>query len=247
MNEIPEENVIFGRHPVKEALKAGKPIDKVMVKKGIQWEVSDSFKKLAAQQKIPFGLVDGAALDRVCGTKNHQGVAARLSLRKYDDLEDILALARERQEDPLILVLNHVQDPRNLGSLIRSALGAGVHGVIIPRHRAARLTATVSKASAGADFHMKVAQVTNIADALLDLQNRGFRVAGADHEGTQSMLGFDFSGPLALVVGGEDCGLGSRVKNICDVILKIPMKGEVFSLNAGVAGAILMFKAMESR
>lgn len=247
MKENFEENLIFGRHPVKEALKAGRPLDKIIIKKGVQPEFYREIKKAAALAGVPFTEADGSALDRLSGGVNHQGVVARASYRNYDSLEDIFKAAEESGRAPFILVLNLVQDPHNLGSLIRSALGAGVHGVVISRHRAARLSPAVSKVSAGADAHMKVALVTNIGDTILALKEKGLKIVGAESDGETSAFDFDYSGPLALVLGGEDSGLGTRVKSCCDFLIKIPLTGPVSSLNVGVAGAILMFKAAENR
>jgi 23S rRNA (guanosine2251-2'-O)-methyltransferase len=242
-----EENIIYGRHPVLEALKADVPIDKIIIKKGIQQDFLRKIKKEAAQAKIPFSSADDVALDRISGGKNHQGIIAWLSARRYDTIEDILKIAKEKGEDPFILVLFEVQDHQNLGSLIRTADGAGVHGVVISRHRSARLSPVVSKVSAGADSYIKIASVTNIADTLDQLKNHGLFIVGADSDAEKSLFNFDFKGPLALVMGGEDRGLGQRVKNTCDDIVKIPLKGQVTSLNVGVAGGILMYKILEKR
>ena len=243
----PAENLIFGRHPVLEALASGRPLDKIILRKGSSREFAQKIKKSAAQAKVPFTMADGATLDRICGGQNHQGVIARVSHRAYDTVEDILERARQRGEEPFILVLNQVQDPHNLGSLIRTALGAGIHGIVISRHRSVRLSSTVSKTSAGADSYMLVAMVTNIADTVNGLKEKGILTIGADSNAKNSIFKYDFSGPLALVLGGEDRGLGHRVRNACDDLVKIPIKGEVTSLNVGVAGAILMYKAIEYR
>lgn len=241
MKNESDENLIYGRHPVLEALNAGKPIDRIFIKKGVQEGFFDKVRKMAAKEGILFTPVDEAALDRVCDGKRHQGIAARLSLREYDTIDDIFQVARNLGEDPFILVLNEVQDPQNLGSLIRSAAGAGVHGVIISKHRSARLSPAVSKAAAGADAYVKVALVTNISDTLEALKERGLFVLGADSTGEKTCFEMKVSGPLALVLGGEDKGLGQRVRTSCDELVKIPLKNQIFSLNVGVAGAILMF------
>ncbi len=242
-----EENIIYGRHPVQEALNSGRPLDKVILRKGIAVDFQKKIKKATARCGVPFTLADNSTLDRICGGANHQGIVARLSHRKYDTLEDIFVQAEKKGEDPFILILNQVQDPHNLGSLIRTALGAGVHGVVIPRHRSARLSPTVSKTSAGADSYMPVAMVTNIADTIEKLKDKGISTIGACSEAKNSIFKYDFSGPVALILGGEDSGLGSRVKKMCDDLVKIPLSGEISSLNVSVAGAILLFKIREHR
>jgi len=239
--------IIYGRHPIMEALKAEIPLDKIYMKKGIQRGFLQKVKKIAARRKIPFVSVDEAALKRMCGNVNHQGIAAIPAFREYDSLDDVIELARIRGEDPFLLVLNEVQDTHNLGSLIRTAMGAGVHGAIIGRHRCAQLSPVVSKVAAGADSRLKVARVTNIADTLNELKEMGLFIIGTDSDGQNPYYEGDFSGPLALVMGGEEKGLGVRVRKACDVIVRIPLSGEISSLNVGVAGGIILFFLRECR
>lgn len=241
MNED-TSNMIYGRHPVMEALKSEIPIDRVYLCDNVQKGLYHKVKKMTARKKIPLVTINKRALDRLCGEVNHQGISAILSHREYNIIEDIFISARQKNEPPFILVLNEIQDPQNLGSLLRSADGAGVHGVIIGRHRSARLSPAVSKVSAGADSRLNVARVTNIADTLDDLKDRGLRIIGAESDGEVSYFECDYSGPIALVMGGEEKGLGKRVKKSCDIRVKIPLKGEISSLNVGVAGGIIMFE-----
>lgn len=236
-----KENIIYGRHPVMEAIESDKPLDKIYIKKGVQKAFFDKVKKEAAKNKIPFTAVDEATMKRICGPVNHQGILAFLSLRVYDEPKDIFQVAKDRGEDPFILVLNEVQDHQNLGSLLRSAEGAGVHGVIIGKHRSAQLSSVVSKVSAGADSRLKIARVTNIADTITMLKERGLFVVGTDSDGETRYYDYKTGGATAVVLGGEEKGLGSRVKQSCDLILQIPLSGKISSLNVGVAGGILMF------
>lgn len=247
MKQNDDEKIVFGRHPVIDALDSDAAVDKILVKKELPAGLFRKLKKAAAVKKIPFTTVDEKTLNRICSGGNHQGVAAKMAFREYDTPDDVFDAAYAKKEDPFILVLNEVQDPHNLGSLIRTAAGLGVHGVIIPRHRSAKLSSTVSKVAAGADFYIRIAQVTNIADTLEELKERGLTVIGAEAEAEKGVGEVDFSGPVALVMGGEDKGLGSRVKSICDFLVKISLKNAISSLNVGVAGGILMFKAQERR
>ncbi|MFP4497744.1 MAG: 23S rRNA (guanosine(2251)-2'-O)-methyltransferase RlmB [Vulcanimicrobiota bacterium] len=243
-----EEQInIYGRHPVLEALKQGVPLDKLYLKKGSNPKFVSQVKRLAGKQSTPISYVDEASLDRRTKNANHQGVLARKAKRRYESLDEILEYAEKSNQPVFLLVLNEVQDPQNLGSLIRTAVCAGVHGIVIPKRRAARVTSTVSKVSAGAESHMKISIVTNISDTLEELKQKGILVAGAEADGDISASEFNYNGPVALVLGGEDKGLGQRVRNTCDKVITIPIKNNISSLNVGVAGGILMFKIMEKR
>ena len=242
-----KEKIIYGRHPVMEAIESGKALDKIYLKKGVGKNFFSKVKKLAAKNKIPFTGVEEEVLKRLCGKVNHQGIAAVLSLRDYDSIEDILAYARKKGEDPFIVILNEVQDPQNLGSILRSSEGAGVHGVVIGKHRCAQLSPVVSKVAAGADSRLLIARVTNITDTINTLKENGLFAIGSDSEGEETYYSFKLPGPIALVLGGEEKGLGVRVKKSCDIIVKIPLHGSISSLNVGVAGGILLFKIRENR
>ena len=239
--------LIFGRNAVKEAVKAGRSIDKILV----QAEPDGSLREivaLAKDAKVIVHEVNRRKLDEVClpfghggKTANHQGIVAYTAGVEYCDVADILALAAERGERPFVVVLDGVEDPHNLGSIIRSADCAGVHGVILGKHRSAPVTAAAVKASAGASEHMKIARVVNISAALEELKAAGLWIAGADMAG-ESMYKQDMTGAFALVIGNEGEGLSRLVKERCDYLVSIPMNGHVDSLNAGVAAGILLFE-----
>ena len=239
--------LIFGRNAVKEAVKAGRSIDKILV----QTEPDGSLKEIVALAKdarIIVHEVNRKKLDEAClpfghggKTANHQGIVAYTAGVEYCEVADILALAAERGEKPFVVVLDGVEDPHNLGSIIRSADCAGAHGVILGKHRSAPVTAAAVKASAGASEHMLIARVVNISAALEELKAAGLWIAGADMAG-ESMYKQDMTGAFALVIGNEGEGLSRLVKERCDYLVSIPMQGHVDSLNAGVAAGILLFE-----
>lgn len=239
---------IYGRHPVLEALRSGRSVERLYVledaeAKGIICEI----KSRARRAGIPCVPVGKQALDRLAGTPHHQGVTAILASREYADPEEVLLKAFSQKEAPLLLVLYQIQDPRNLGSILRTAETAGVHGVFIPKHRGAGLTAGVSKASAGADAYVPVARIGNTAGFLSRLKESGVLVVGLDPLGKQEYTEPDLTGPVALVLGGEEKGLGRLVCNSCDILVRIPMRGRVSSLNVGVAAGIVLFEAVRQR
>lgn len=239
--------LIFGRNAVKEAVKAGRSIDKILV----QSEPDGSLREivaLAKDAKVIVHEVDRRKLDEACmpfghggKTANHQGIVAYTAGVEYCEIGDILNLAAERGEKPFVVVLDGVEDPHNLGSIIRSADCAGAHGVILGKHRSAPVTAAAVKSSAGASEHMLIARVVNISAALEELKAAGLWIAGADMAG-ESMYRQDMTGAFALVIGNEGEGLSRLVKERCDYLISIPMKGHVDSLNAGVAAGILLFE-----
>ena len=239
--------LIFGRNAVKEAVKAGRSIDKILV----QTEPDGSLKEIVALAKdarIIVHEVNRKKLDEVClpfghggKTANHQGIVAYTAGVEYCEIADILALAAERGEKPFVVVLDGVEDPHNLGSIIRSADCAGAHGVILGKHRSAPVTAAAVKSSAGASEHMLIARVVNISAALEELKSAGLWIAGADMAG-ESMYKQDMTGAFALVIGNEGEGLSRLVRERCDYLVSIPMSGHVDSLNAGVAAGILLFE-----
>ena len=239
--------LIFGRNAVKEAVKAGRSIDKILV----QTEPDGSLQEIVALAKdarIIVHEVNRRKLDEVClpfghggKTANHQGIVAYTAGVEYCEISDILALAAEKGEKPFVVVLDGVEDPHNLGSIIRSADCAGAHGVILGKHRSAPVTAAAVKSSAGASEHMLIARVVNISAALEELKAAGLWIAGADMAG-ESMYKQDMTGAFALVIGNEGEGLSRLVKERCDYLVSIPMQGHVDSLNAGVAAGILLFE-----
>lgn len=241
-------DVIYGKNPIFEAIKAEKPIEKIILLKTVA-EKPDfrQIIKLARENKIPYSLVDKHALDRIAGNQAHQGMAAILASREYSDTAEILKRAQDHGENPFLVVLNEVQDPHNLGSIIRTAEAAGVHGIIIPKRRSAGLTSVVAKASAGAVEHLPVAKVNNIASFLDEIKKKNIWVVGADEDAKESYLDADLKGPIVLVMGGESKGLGTLVRDKCDFLVKIPIKGKVSSLNVGVSAGILIYEVMRQR
>lgn len=251
MNNKANENlnksdVIAGRNPVSEAIRNGRAIDKILVAKGEKNGAVVGILAKAREKQILVKEVDRTKLDFVCGNETHQGIVAFAAVREYSTVEDILSYAEEKGEAPFIMILDEVEDPHNLGAIIRTAECAGVHGVIIPKRRSAGLSYTVGKASAGAVEYMRVARVTNIAVLIDELKEKGVWVYGADMNGTDYSK-CDFSGACAIVIGNEGKGISRLVREKCDVIVSLPMKGKINSLNASVAAGILMYSAMKNR
>ena len=245
-NEI-KNDIIEGRNAVIEALRVGRSIDKIFIAKG------DTDKTLAhiASRARAAGIVvadaDRRKLDFMSVTKAHQGVIALVGVNEYCSVEDILELAKEKDEAPFVIVCDEVSDPRNLGAIIRSAECAGAHGVIIPKRRSAGLTAIVGKASAGAAEHMKIARVPNIPAVLKELKDKGLWVYGAAAGGENGLWTTDFTGPMALVIGSEGDGIGRLVRENCDFIVSIPMVGRINSLNASAAASVIMYEVLRQR
>lgn len=240
------ENVIFGRNAVRELLAGGRDIEKIYIQVGDREGSVNQLIGIAAERKLPIHEVDRAKLDSIACGGNHQGIIAIAAERNYASVEDILAYAEERGESPFIIVLDGVEDPHNLGALIRSAECSGAHGVIIPKRRAVGLTSTAVKASAGAAEHMRVAKVTNLAATIDELKERGLWFYAADMDGN-SYYDTDFSGGVALVMGSEGFGISRLVKEKCDFVVSIPLYGSVNSLNVSCAGAILMTEVARQR
>lgn len=245
-NRYTDDELLIGRNPVAEALSSGRPLIKVMIAKG---GVTGSAVEIAAKAKkagVPIQEVDRKKLDYMTSGAAHQGIAALCAVREYSSVEDILGLAESRGEAPFIIILDEIEDPHNLGAIIRSAECAGAHGVIIKKRRSAGLTYTAYKASAGALEYLPVARVTNIADTIDQLKERNIWVYGADMNG-EDYLRTDFGGAVALVIGNEGKGISRLVREKCDVIVSLPLKGRINSLNASVAAGILMYKVAEKR
>jgi len=239
-------NQIEGRNSVWEALKAGRPIDKIYIKKGQhRGSIIDIINK-AKELKIPIVEEDEGAFLSMARTTGHQGIIAKVAPKEYVSVEDILRAARDLGEEPFIIILNEITDPQNLGSILRTAEGLGVHGVIIPKHRACGITPTVAKISSGAVEYVRVARVTNISRTIEDLKKEGLWIIGADIDG-KNYFEVDLTGPVALVIGGEDKGLGKLVKEKCDILVKIPLRGRITSLNAAVAASILGYDILRQR
>ncbi len=241
-----EKDIIFGRNSVQEAIKAGRPLDSVMVARG---ERSGSVPKILADAKnagIPIKEVDRKKLDFLCGHANHQGVIAMGAVKAYSTVDDIFQKAEEKGEPPFIIVCDEIEDPHNLGAIIRTAEAAGAHGVIVPKRRSAPLSFAVAKTSAGAVEFMHVARVTNIPQTLEELKDRGVWIYCADMDG-ETFYNANLKGAVALVIGSEGKGVGRLVKEKCDVVLSMPMKGQINSLNASVAAGILMYEISKQR
>lgn len=237
---------IEGRNAVLEAIRAGQVIDKLFILDGINDGPVSTIKREALKNDIQTRFVDKETLDRMSETGHHQGVIARVAAFEYAEVRDILRKAADSGEDPFIVVLDGIEDPHNLGAIIRSANLAGAHGVIIPKNRAVGLTATVARTSAGALCHTPVARVTNLARTIDDLKKQGIWFACADMDG-QIMYRQNLTGPIGVVIGNEGEGVSRLVKEKCDYICSIPMKGDIDSLNASVAAGVLMYEVVRQR
>ena len=246
MNEKQKDvnaEIIAGRNPVSEAIRSGRPIDRLLVARGEKSGAIVGILAKAREKKIPVKEVDRVKLDHLSPGTPHQGILAFAAVREYSTVDEIFECAESRGEPPFILVLDEIEDPHNLGAIIRTAECTGVHGVIIPKRRSAGLSFAAGKASAGAVEYMRVARVTNIAVLLDELKSRGVWVYGADMNG-EDYRKIDFSGARALVIGNEGKGISRLVRDKCDVIVSLPMKGKINSLNASVAAGVLMYAAI---
>ena len=241
-----EEFTIEGRNAVIEALRAGKTIDKLFILDGCNDGPVSTIKREAKKHDIQVRFVDKERLDQLSATGHHQGVIARCAAYEYAEVEDILAKAKDKGEDPFILILDNIEDPHNLGAIIRSANLAGAHGIIIPKNRAVGLTATVARTSAGAINYTPVAKVTNLARTIDDLKKLGIWFACADMDGVP-MYDVNLTGPIGLVIGNEGEGVSRLIKEKCDYVCSIPMKGDIDSLNASVAAGVLMYEVVRQR
>ena len=241
------DGIIEGRNAVIEALRAGTTIDKIFIQKGETDKTLGHIASTARAAGVVVVDADKRKLDFMSRTHAHQGVIALTSVREYVSVEDILNIAREKGENPLIVVCDEISDPHNLGAIIRTAECAGAHGVVIPKRRSVGLTATVAKASAGAVEYMKVARVTNINTAIAELKSKGVWVFGTAAEGSIPMYKADLTVPAAIVIGNEGEGLSQLVRKNCDVMVSIPMKGKISSLNASAAASILLYEAVRQR
>lgn len=240
------EFTIEGRNAVIEALRAGKPIDKLYILDGCQDGPVSTIKREARKADVQVKYVDKERLDTMSETGHHQGVIAKCAAYEYAQVEDILNKAKEKNEDPFIIILDNIEDPHNLGAIIRSANLAGAHGVIIPKNRAVGLTATVARTSAGALNYTPVAKVTNIGRTIDELKKNGIWFACADMNG-EVMYKQNLTGPIGIVIGNEGEGVSRLVKEKCDFVCRIPMKGDIDSLNASVAAGVLMFEVVRQR
>ena len=247
MAEEIREDLVLGRNAVIEALKSDTTIEYLCVSKG---DLEGSIKvvlSLAKDKNVVIKEVDRRKLNEMCGGANHQGVVAKVTPFKYSEVTDIINRAKRRGEDPFIVILDEIEDPHNLGSIIRTAELCGVHGIIIPKRRNVGVTPTVYKCSAGAIEHMRIAKVTNINAIIDQLKEEGIWIYGADIDGKDFSYNTNFSGPCALVIGSEGRGISKLTLKKCDVLVKIPMIGKINSLNASVAGGIMMYEVLKGR
>lgn len=239
-------NIICGRNPVLEALRSGREIDRLLVAHGTGGGSVTAIIAKCRAKGILIKEISPQKLDYYCGGANHQGVAVMFASQEYATVEDMFALAETRGEKPFLIICDEIEDPHNLGAIIRTAEATGVHGVIIPERRSASLNATVAKAACGALEYVPVARVTNIANTIDALKQRGVWVFGADMDG-DDYTRTDFDTPCALVIGNEGKGIGALTAKKCDAIISLPMHGKINSLNASVAAGILMYEVVRSR
>lgn len=252
----PEKNVeetkkfddqIEGRNSVLELLESGKDINKIFVTRGERHGSINKILAIAKERKIIVVEKDKRQMEEMAQEENYQGVIAIVPPFEYSEIDDILNTAKERGEDPFVLILDGIEDPHNLGSIIRTAETAGVHGIIIPKRRAASVNSTVNKTSAGAVEYMKIARVTNITDAIEELKNAGLWICGTAVDTDKYYYNQDLTGPLGIVIGNEGKGISEKVKKNCDFLVKIPMKGNIESLNAAVSTGIVVYESVKQR
>ncbi|MDE6700134.1 MAG: 23S rRNA (guanosine(2251)-2'-O)-methyltransferase RlmB [Acetatifactor sp.] len=246
MSERVKEFMIEGRNAVIEAFRAGKTIDRVYILDGCQDGPVITIKREAVKRDVQIKYVARERLDQLSATGKHQGVIAQAAAYEYAEVEDMLQAAKEKGEAPFLFLLDNIEDPHNLGAIIRTANLAGAHGVIIPKNRAVGLTATVARTSAGALNYTPVAKVTNLSKTIEDLKKEGLWFVCADMDGT-AMYNLDLKGPIGLVIGSEGEGVGRLVKEKCDMVAAIPMKGDIDSLNASVAAGVLAYEIVRQR
>jgi len=236
-----------GRNSVLEALKSGRSINKIIIAKGEKEGSIRRIMTIAREKKIIIQELERTNLDAMSSTHSHQGVIAFVAMKNYVEVDDILKIAEDKGELPFILILDEITDPNNLGAILRTADAVGVHGVIIPKRRAVGLTTAVAKSSAGAIEYVPVARVTNISQTIDDLKKKNIWIVGTDSSGEKPYYESDLKGAIALVIGSEGEGMGKLIAKNCDFVVNIPMKGKISSLNASVAGAVVMFEVFKQR
>jgi 23S rRNA (guanosine2251-2'-O)-methyltransferase len=244
---LSEEELLAGKHPVLEALRSGRPLNKIWVASQAQHQLVQPVLEAARERGVVVQMTDRRALDRLAPGVPHQGIVAQAAAAPYVELENLLDRAAQGDHPPLLVLLDEVEDPHNLGSVLRTAECAGASGVIVPKRRSAGLTAAVAKASAGAVEYVPVARVTNLAQTIGLLQSRGYWVAGADASAPQDVFGVNLTGPLAIVIGSEGKGLSRLVREKCDFLVSLPMFGRIGSLNASVAAGVILYEAIRQR
>lgn len=242
-----DSEFIAGKHSVLEALRSGRTIHKIWLADSVQPATFHSIQTEARRAGVLIQSTDRRKCDELAGGSHHQGVVAQVAAYRYADLEELFEVAEQSGGAPFFLILDEIEDPHNLGSIIRTAECAGVHGIIIPKRRSVGLTATVSKISAGAAEHVKVTRVTNLAQTIELLKKRGLWIVGTDVATNQTIYDADLCMPIAIVIGNEGKGVGRLVKEKCDFLLRLPMHGNINSLNASVAAALFMYEAVRQR
>jgi len=241
------DEFIFGRNSVIEALKSGRSINKIMIAKGDRQGSIKELVGMAKTQGVVVQEVEPAKLEALAGGARHQGVAASVSPVAFAEIEDILAAAGAKNEAPFLVLLDELEDPHNVGAILRTADASGVHGVLMPKRRSCPLSGTVAKASAGAVEYVPVARIGNIVQTMKDLKQQGLWFVGADMDGDKDYYEADLTGPIAIVIGSEGQGMGRLVKENCDFLVKIPMRGKITSLNASVACSLLLYEVLRQR
>ncbi len=246
--EKPEfDDQVEGRNAVLELLESGKDINKIFVEKGEKHGSIHKIIAIAKERRIIIVEKEKRQMQEMAQNQNYQGVIAIVPPFEYCEIEDILEEVEKRNEDPFVLILDGIEDPHNLGSIIRTAETSGVHGIIIPKRRAAAVNSTVAKTSAGAVEYMKIARVTNISDAIDKLKRAGLWICGTDINTEKYYYNQDLTGPIGIVIGNEGSGMSEKVRKNCDFLVKIPMKGKVTSLNASVSTGIVIYEALKQR
>ena len=241
------DDQIEGRNSVLELLESGKDINKIFITKGEKHGSINKIIAIAKEKRVIIVEKDKRQMDEMAQNQNYQGVIAIVPPFEYCEIEDIIENAKSKNEEPFVLILDGIEDPHNLGSIIRTAETAGIHGIIIPKRRAASINSTVNKVSAGAVEHMKVARVTNISEAIAKLKEKGLWICGTDINTDTYYYNQDLKGPLGIVIGNEGKGISDKVKRNCDFLVKIPMKGKITSLNASVSTGIVVYEAVKQR
>ena len=241
------EDILLGRNAVREAIKSGRSINRILIAEGSHGGSISEIINLAKERHLILQSISTDKLDTLCGGQRHQGIAAYAAPVDYVELDDILNLAKDRGEDPFLILLDELEDPHNLGAILRTADAVGAHGILIPKHRSCPLSSVVAKTSAGAVEYVPVARIGNVAQTLEGLKKQGLWVAGADMDGTENYYEANLTGPIVLVIGSEGHGVSRLTKEACDFIVKIPMRGKVNSLNASNAAAILAYEILKQR
>lgn len=243
-----EEEMIAGKHSVTEALRSGRSINKIWIYENAQKHLTLPIVAEAKKRGVVIQHVDKRKLDQLVPDVQHQGVVAQVAPYTYAEVDELIAIAEQKGEHPFLILLDEIEDPHNLGSILRTADCTGAHGVIIPKRRSAQVTATVSKTSAGAVEYVPVAQVTNLGQTIDQLKEKGVWVVGTDVDATQGIYDTEvFNGPVALVIGNEGKGMGRLIREKCDVLIKLPMEGKINSLNASVAAGVVMYEVLRRR